>query len=339
MDNKNNRNQQSSKDKNLTSNPKQTPQKQEQPTGTNRGRTPKGTDPHTIRHIQAKTLLSHRTHADSWFGCKYTMNIYRGCEHQCIYCDSRSECYQIRDFNNELLVKTNAIKKLKDELPRKRKKGTICFGAMGDPYTPAEMKFKLVQESLEVIRKHKFPIHLMTKSDKVIRDIEIIKRISKHNYAAITFTITTANDKLCQKIEPNAPPSSKRFEAMKKLADLKIYTGTTMMPILPFINDTEQNIKEIVRKTYEAGGKYILFWIGVTLRDVQRDYFYKELDKKFPGISKKYKTLYGDKYECNSPRIKELTKFTKNLCQTYGLTTKMKKFKLPDPPEQIGLDI
>lgn len=263
-----------------------------------------------VKAIKAKQLLSHRTEPDPWFGCKYTMNIYRGCQHQCIYCDSRSECYQIQNFK-DVLYKKNAIAKLKKELSSKQKKGTICFGSMNDPYMPVERRLKLVQKSLSVIKEYEFPVHIMTKSDLVLRDKKIIRDISR-NYAAISFTITTIDDDLAKRIEPGAPSSAKRFEAIAELARMGIYTGITMMPILPFVNDTWQNIRGIVEKASDVGAKYIIPCFGVTLRDRQRLYFYKKLDKLFPNVKSKYVKQFNDSYECFSPIRKTLSKkFTK----------------------------
>lgn len=278
-----------------------------------------------IRPIQAKTLLSSRSQPDSFFGCKYNMNLYRGCQHQCIYCDSRSECYQIENFA-DILYKENAIKKLKKELASKRVKGTIGFGAMNDPYMPVEKKFKLTRGALEVIRDYEFPIHLMTKSDLVLRDIDLIKEISTE-YAAISFTITTADDELAAKIEPNAPSSSNRFKAIKKLSERGIYVGITMMPILPFINDTIENIEEIVTQASEAGAEYIIPWFSMTLRDRQRGYYYRKLDKLFPGIKAKYIKTYGDDYECASPKAAKLQKKFSTLCTDFKIETRMKFYQ------------
>lgn len=288
-----------------------------------------------IKPTQAKTLLSHRTHPDPWFGCKYNMNIYRGCQHQCIYCDSRSECYQIENFD-DILYKENTLEKLKDELPRKRTKGTICFGAMSDPYIPLEAKLKLTQGALKIIAQHRFPIHLMTKSDMVLRDKEVIKRISKI-YAAVSFTITTTDDELAKKVEPHAPLPSARLKAMKKLSDMGIYTGITMMPVLPFIEDTVENITDIVEKGHAHGAKYILPSMGMTLRDRQRDYYYQKLDELFPGVRKKYEQTCGNQYSCGSPKSKDLEVLARRLCKKYFISTKMTQYKTPEPAKQLGL--
>lgn len=278
-----------------------------------------------IKDIEAKTLLASHTKPDSWFGCKYNMNLYRGCQHQCIYCDSRSECYQIENFA-DILVKANAIDKLEEELSGKRKKGVICFGSMNDPYMPIEKERKLTRQALEVIQKYGFPVHMLTKSDLVVRDIDLLAEIAT-SYAAVSFTITTVDDDLARNVEPGASLPSKRLIAMKKLADGGIYTGVTMMPILPFIEDTNQNIEAVIRQSHKYGAKYILPWIGMTLRDRQRAYYYQKLDTLFPGVRRKYEQAFGERYECNSPRIGELMELTKRLCKELGIAMKMEKYK------------
>ena len=197
-----------------------------------------------IKEITAKTILNYVKQPDTWFGLRYNLNLYRGCQHQCIYCDSRSDCYQIENFA-DILVKANAIEILQDELPRKRTKGTIGFGSMNDPYMPIEKERELTRKALEVIQKNRFPVHILTKSTLVLRDIDILQKIAEQ-YAAVSFTITTADDELCKKLEPCAPVASERFSAMKELRDKGIYTGVMMMPILPFLEDTKENIEALV---------------------------------------------------------------------------------------------
>lgn len=249
--------------------------------------------------IKAKTIVS-TVKQDSWFGLKYNMNLYRGCQHDCIYCDSRSSCYGIEDFE-EIQYKENALALLDKELKGKRVKGTIGTGSMHDPYMPIEKDLQLTRSALEIIKKHGFPVHVLTKSTLVLRDIDLLKEISRE-YAAVSITITSADDKLAKLIEPNAPKSSERFAAIKELAQNDIYTGILLMPILPFINDTEDNIKELVKKAKEADAKYILPWMGVTLRDRQKAYYFKQLDKNFPGLREVYLKQYGDAYFCPSKK-------------------------------------
>lgn len=271
--------------------------------------------------ILAKTLLSTVKQPDTWFGLKYNMNLYRGCQHQCIYCDSRSECYQIEDFT-EIQVKVNALEKLSDEIRRKRVKGTIGTGSMNDPYMPIEAERRLTRGALQIIAAAKFPVHIITKSDLVLRDLDILTEISRV-YAAVSFTITSVDDALAKKLEPGAPVSSQRFAAIKTLAENGITTGVTMMPILPFIEDSDENIRALVRMAGEAGAKYILPGFGLTMRDRQREYFYAKLDRLFPGLREQYQRRYGNRYWAESPRTARLTEIFKQECARLGIATQM----------------
>jgi len=257
-----------------------------------------------IEEIKTKTILNHVKQPDPWFGLKYNMNLYRGCQHQCIYCDSRSDCYRIEDFS-KIQVKINALDLLEDVLPRKRVRGTIGFGSMNDPYMPVEREYRLTGKSLEIILVNEFPVHILTKSDLVIRDIELLTEIS-NVYAAVSFTITTADDELARKLEPGAPLPSQRFQAMRKLAKAGILTGVTMMPILPFLEDSEENIAKIISCSQESGATYIIPGFGVTLRPGSREYYYQKLDQHFPGIKEKYIKQYGNQYQCNIPNWQKM---------------------------------
>ena len=233
-----------------------------------------------IKEIQAKVLLSHVKQPDPWFGLKYGMNLYRGCQHQCIYCDSRSECYQIENFA-DILVKVNGIELLRKELASKRVKGTIGTGSMNDPYMPLERELNLTGRALKVIAQFGFPVHVITKSDLVLRDLDTLCEINRR-YAAVSFTITTTDDELAKRLEPGAPLVSNRLRAIRVLANRGIHTGITMMPVLPFIEDSEDNITQIVQKAHEHGAAYIIPSFGMTLRDRQRAYYYEKLDRLFP---------------------------------------------------------
>ncbi len=281
-----------------------------------------------IKEITARTLLSYYRQPDPWFGIKYNMNLYRGCQHQCIYCDSRSECYQIENFA-DILVKVNAIELLDGELSRKRIKGTIGFGSMNDAYMPLEASRRLTQRALEVIARRQFPVHLLTKSDLVLRDLDLLKQINQV-YAAVSFSITTANDELGKKVEPGAALVSRRFAAMRTLAQNGILTGVTMMPVLPFLEDNEENVTRIVQLAAENGASYILAAFGVTLRDRQRTYFYEKLDQLFPGMRARYEQRYGERYECSDPQAGKLGSLFSKLCAKYGVATKMRFYQPPE---------
>ncbi|CAG0926421.1 hypothetical protein TFLX_00073 [Thermoflexales bacterium] len=287
-----------------------------------------------IREVTAKTLLSSAKRPDPWFGIKYTMNLYRGCPHQCIYCDSRSECYQIENFT-DVLVKVNAIDLLKKELPRKRVIGTIGTGSMSDPYQPVEAARRLTAQALEVIAEQRFPLHALTKSDLVVRDLDTLQHIAQV-YAAVSFTITTADDELGRKVEPGAPLVSRRFAALRKLAEAGLLTGVLMMPILPFIEDQPENITALVARAKACGATYILASFGMTLRDRQRVYYYTQLDRLFPGLRRQYEQQFGARYSATARAAKRLEQIFTEACEHHGLATRM-PFYEPAPPLQPAL--
>lgn len=287
-----------------------------------------------IREIHAKSILNSFPRPDDWFGIKYTMNVYRGCQHQCIYCDSRSECYRIENFN-DILVKVNAVELLENELRRKRVKDTIGTGSMNDPYMPVEEKYGLVRGALEVMARYRFPVHVITKSDRVLRDLDLLQEISKV-YAAVSFTITTTDDDLAKTLEPGAPPPTARLAAMRELTDHGILTGVTMMPVLPFIEDTEENVKDIVEFASVNGASYILPCFGMTLRDRQRQYYYAKLDKFFPGVRAKYVQAYGNAYGVSCLNHRQLEDVFNEQTGAYGIPRRM-PFYQGEPEAQMRL--
>lgn len=288
-----------------------------------------------IREITAKTILSDVKQPDPWFGLRYNMNLYRGCQHGCIYCDSRSECYRIEDFDNEIVIKTNAIHLLKKEIAKKKEKGTIGLGSMNDPYMPIEMEYEMTREALEVISNHRFPVHILTKSDLIIRDMDLYKKIN-FVYAAVSFTITTADDNLAKKIEPKAPAPSLRYKAMEKFASNGIMTGVTLMPLLPYIQDNVDNIIDIIKAAKDSGASYIIPAFGVTLRDRQREYFYNKLEKEFPGVKERYIKKFKNNYFCLPEKSRMLDMIFREQCYKFGISTKIKQFT-PGEPEQLVL--
>lgn len=289
---------------------------------------------HEIKSIEAKSILSRLRSKDNYFGIAYNMNLYRGCQHGCIYCDTRSCCYGMGDIS-QISVKKNALELLDHELETKRGKATIGTGSMNDPYMPLEKQIRLTRGALELIAKHHFPVHVITKSDLVTRDADLLQDIGQ-TYAAVSFTITTADDELAHKLEPNAPTSSERFKAMRELSDRGIYTGVTLMPVLPFINDSIEDIEEIVEKAAESGASYVLPMFGVTLRRGSREYFYEKIEKIFPKMTKRYKTYFEDRYECISPNAHYLNEFFYNKIETLGISANM-KFYHSEGKKQLSL--
>lgn len=278
-----------------------------------------------MQYIKVKTIVSQAKNNDNWFGINYNINIYQGCCHGCIYCDSRSNCYQIIDFDR-VRAKENSTEIIKNELRSKRNKGVIGTGAMSDPYNPFERKLMLTRKALEEIDSNRFGVAIATKSDLVVRDIDILKRIQSHSPTLIKMTITTYDDNLCKKIEPSVCESSRRFEAIKKLSDNGIYVGVLLMPILPFINDSEENIKNIIKKAYESNAKFVFsYGLGVTLRQNQRQYYFDQLNKLFPGnnLPQRYINTYKESYINPASNNKKLWRVFKEECEKYNLLYKM----------------
>jgi len=288
-----------------------------------------------IKPVKAKRLLSHVKQPDDWFGLKYNMNLYRGCQHQCIYCDTRSECYQIQNFENEVIYKENSLELLRKELASKRIKGTIGLGSMNDPYQPLEAIQELTRKALQIIAEFQFPVHLITKSNLVLRDIDLLKQIS-NIYASVSFSITTTDDELAKVIEPGATLVSSRLKAIQELNKNGIQAGIVMMPILPFIEDNAENITNIVTKGHEYSTAYILPSFGMTMRDRQRVYYYRKLDQHFPGIKKKYIKKFGENYSCSVNNYHHLKKKFDELCNKYDIPKSIQKFKA-ETDEQLIL--
>lgn len=284
------------------------------------------------REIQAKTMLAAITGGDPVFGLRYNMNLYRGCEHQCIYCDSRSECYGIEDFR-DVLVKVNAIELLEKELPRKRVKGTVGFGSMSDPYTRAELHYNLTAQALKTLLRFGFPAHLNTKSDLILKDIDTLAELARI-HCSVAFSITTTDDALARILEPGAPLPSARFAAMRALAARGVAVGVSMMPLLPFLEDSRENVAAIVENTLAHGGTFIIPWFGMSMRDRQRAYFYEQLDRHFPGLREKYEQRYGERYGCPVPYAGELARHFNLLCAERGIQTRVKRYQ---PAEQLRL--
>lgn len=278
-----------------------------------------------MEFITTKTIVSGYNDNPHWFGINYNMNIYKGCCHGCIYCDSRSNCYQIIDFDR-VRIKDNCLEIIKKELQSKRKKGVVGTGAMSDPYNPFEKKYMLTRNALSLVDKNGFGVSIATKSDLVRRDIDILKRIQSHSPVLVKITITTFDDDLCKKIEKNVSPTSKRFEALKELSKNGIYSGILLMPLLPFINDNKDNIKNIIKKAHECGARFVFtYGLGVTLRENQREYYFEQLKKIFPGerLDEKYIETYGYIYENTSPKSQYLWKVFEEECIKYNILYKM----------------
>ncbi|MEG0361328.1 MAG: effector binding domain-containing protein [Longicatena sp.] len=278
----------------------------------------------------------------SWFGMDYNMNLYKGCCHGCIYCDSRSACYRVENFDI-VRGKENELVILEAQLKSKKRKGTIGVGAMSDSYNPFEKEQSITKDALKLIERYGFGVGIDTKSTLILRDIDILQRISKNYPSIVKFTITCANDTLASIIEPHASLSSERFMALEQLHQAGIYAGVLLMPLLPFINDTLENVKGIVQFAHQHHAKFIYPSFSVTLRDQQRDYFYYQLDKYFPGKRALYEKYYHKTYDCTSLHAKELFSVFETECKKYNIKYHMSDiiegYKKNKIPEQITLEL
>ena len=262
----------------------------------------------------------HEVNVKGILSAKNGMNIYRGCLHGCIYCDSRSLCYQMNHKFEDIEVKANAVGLLENTLRRKRNKCMIGTGAMSDPYMPIEEKLGNMRKCLEVIERYGFGVTMITKSTKVLRDLDLLKKINEKSKCIVQMTLTTYDEDLCRIVEPNVETTYERFRALEILRDNGIPTVVWLCPILPFINDTEENIRGILDYCVRAKVKGIInFDMGVTLRDGNREYFYKKLDEHFPGLKKKYIRMYGNSYQLSSPNSRQLNMIYKSECIKNGI--------------------
>ncbi len=245
-----------------------------------------------MHYVTSKGILSS----------KNVINLYRGCSHGCIYCDSRSKCYHMEHEFEDIEVKENAIELLEEALKRRRRKCIVSAGSMTDPYIPLETEICNVRKALSLIYEYGFGVTLITKSSRIIRDLDLLKKINDKTKCVVQMTLTTYDESLCRKIEPNVSTTHERFKALKKFREAGIPAVVWLSPILPYINDTEENINGILDMCIEAGVYGIIcFGMGVTLREGNREYFYRQLDSKFPGLKEKYIQQYGNQYIIESP--------------------------------------
>ena len=261
----------------------------------------------------------HYVTAKGIFTSDYGINMYRGCTHGCIYCDSRSKIYQMNHKFEDIEVKENAIELLKKELI-KRKPCMIGTGAMTDPYIPLESRLEFVRKALQLVYRYGFGWACITKSDLVLRDIDLLRKINEKTKAVVQVTITTADDELCRLVEPNVCPTSRRVEVLNKLNEANIPTVVWLCPILPHINDTEENINTILDWCIDANVKGVLnMGMGLSLREGNREYFYEMLDERFPGVKEKYIDEFGDSYFIHSKDNRRLRSILRKRCEENGI--------------------
>ena len=273
------------------------------------------------------------------------MNLYRGCSHGCIYCDSRSLCYQMNHDFEDIEVKVNALKLLEDALQRKRSKCMIGTGSMSDPYIPLEKELQFTRQALELIARYRFGAALITKSARVLRDLALLQQIHRQTKAVVQMTLTTADDGLCRVVEPGVCPTSQRFPALRELQRAGIPTVVWLTPVLPYINDTRDNLQNLLDCCVDAGVRGVVwFGAGVTLREGNREYFFRQLDRNFPGMKEQYLREFGLNYQCSSPRNRELTELVRTVCTGRGMLwepetifTWLREFQDKEAGEQLRL--
>ena len=290
----------------------------------------------SMHFVDAKGILTGR-------GGYYGMNIYRGCTHGCIYCDSRSKCYQFTHPFEDIEVKQNAPELLKKALNSKRRKCIIGTGAMSDPYMHCEEDLGLTRKCLEIILENGFGATVQTKSDRILRDIDLLSEINQSTKCVVQMTLTTYDDDLCRILEPNVCNTKRRIEVLDEMQKRGISTVVWLSPILPFINDTEENISSILNECVRVGVKgVIVFDMGLTLRDGDREYYYSALDKNFPGMKERYIKRYGNAYELPSPNAKELMNLFRSFCRDNGIISSPDECfhfiqELPDKYSQMSI--
>jgi DNA repair photolyase len=274
---------------------------------------------------------------------KNGMNIYRGCTHGCIYCDSRSKCYQMQHDFEDIEVKQGAPDMLEAELRKKRKRCMIGTGSMTDSYMPLEAKLQYTRKCLEIIDKYGFGLSIQTKSNLILRDLDLLKSINQKAKCVVQITLTTYDEKLCKILEPNVCTTKERFKVLKTMQENGIPTVVWLCPLLPFINDTEENLRGVLEYCIQAGVWGILnFGISVTLRDGDREYFYAALDRHFPGLKQKYHQKYGYSYVVTSDNNDRIMKIFYEECERHGIVCKNDEIfhymhTLPEKNEQLSL--
>ena len=274
---------------------------------------------------------------------QYGINIYRGCTHGCVYCDSRSRCYHFSHPFEDVEVKQNAPQLLEKALKSKRRKCMIGTGSMSDPYMHCEENLRLTRQCLEIILKNGFGAAIQTKSDRILQDIDLLDEINRSAKCVVQMTLTTYDDNLCRILEPNVCNTRRRIEVLEEMAKREIPTVVWLTPILPYINDTEDNIKAILKDCVRVGVKGIIdYGMGMTLREGDREYYYAALDKHFPGIKEKYIQSFGNAYELSSPKAKVLTEIFQRICKENGILSRPEAcfrymYDLPERNPQISM--
>jgi len=274
-----------------------------------------------VETFSAKRLLTPvRYGEDAFFPADYNMNLYRGCNHGCVYCDTRSECYGIDRFD-EIRYKENCLAMLETELRQKRKPGVVSLGAASDSYNASEETLSLTRRALRLLKRYSFGVGIPTKGALAARDADILAEMGRAAPVYVSFSITAAEDGLSRLLEPGAPAASRRFAAMKEIASAGVLTGTWLNPMLPFLTDSDENLLALVDETAASGGRFVLCHFGMTLRTGNREYFYAALEKepRFLGVKQRYVEAFGLQYQCVSPRADQLWRVFRERCEQWKL--------------------
>ena len=278
-----------------------------------------------------KTALNRMKHIDSWFWCRYSLNPYQGCEHACIYCDARSKRYYLQDdFEEKIIVKKDIDKVLENQIlgSKRFERDVVAMGGVCDSYAPVELKYKNTQKVLKVLEKHGFPLGISTKSTNIERDLSLLNRIAQRSWCNVAFTITSFDEEVVNFLEPNASPPKERIEVLKKIKENypSIQTGINLMPIIPYLEDTRENLETIFKKAQEANVDYILHAPGLTLRDIQKDFFIDRLKKEYPNILDKLLSLYVDGIEVNREYAMKISQIALELYEKYQISMRAKRW-------------
>jgi DNA repair photolyase len=284
-----------------------------------------------FRYKEFKSVINKLKYPDSWFWSRYTLNPYSGCAHACIYCDARSQRYYLEDFENEVIIKTDFARKLDLRLKRARTllPDVIAPGGVNDAYQPIEQKVENTRKTLQVIAKHQYPINIATKSNLVVRDIDLLKKIADDTWCTVGFSITTTNEELANFLEPFSSSPSERYEALRtiKKEAPQVQVGTYFMPIIPFLEDDDDNMENVIKQSYEAGADFLVFSPGLTLRDSQADYFLNKLkNSKYKHIVKPLLELFRGQIYPPADYARKLHPKLLRLCEKYNLPVRVKRW-------------
>lgn len=279
---------------------------------------------------RARSMINKLRHTDSWFWVEYSINPYRGCEHRCVYCDARANQYGLSEtFNQTVFVKENAVAVLEKQLPR-LKPGIVATGGVCDAYQPAEAKYRISRQVLEALNRHGFAVEIVTKSDLILRDLELLRDINENSWAGVLFTITTCDPQIAGLFEPYSPWPERRLAALERAAKAGLTTGVMMCPLLPGISDDEEHIEEVVQRAREAGAQFVLHG-GLTLkRGVQRDRYFEALELHYPNLVSSYEEWYSESQSPDSEYARQVGQRARAICRKHGLPDRMKRPILPD---------